>query len=579
MHPPFGDLSLRSPFVGERTIADRYRLEEHLGTGGMGEVWRATDLELQETVALKRTDDAAREARIGSELSHPNVITVHGTVADGGEQWLVMEYLPSRTLAEIIEADGPIAPERAARIGAQLADALAAMHAKGMVHRDVKPGNVLVAENDVAKLSDFGISRWAEATRVGGGDVAGTPAYLAPEVADGHEARPAADVFALGATLFAAVEGTSPWGSPDAGAQEQLRRAKAYDITPARHPGPFGDLLAQLLRRDPQDRPATENIRPLLEGVKLPKPWRRKAIIIGAAALVVVVATGAVIYARLPVAGTVGDPAAMNVCGLAADTNDYQRFDARKADTAEEKSYWFNGCATWLSFDEKGDDGVVVEYSVKQFAPYGEAEPTGVLGPVAEGDSSKDICTKTITLADGNLLQIDVKTGGTSERPLCEIADTAGGRARTVLSERQIPRRAQPWPQDSLGAANACSLLGKDVVRAQLEAEATPYPWNELGNWGCGWDYRQRTAAIEFSRQGAFEPDDGPPVDLGRGQAVYEPEDGACEVSFQHRALPGDRFEVVVVTLADKGAEDPATLCPGAILLAKAAVAKLPQPV
>ncbi|WP_330274488.1 serine/threonine protein kinase [Lentzea sp. NBC_00516] len=563
--------------MGERTVADRYRLEEHLGSGGMGEVWRATDLELHETVALKRTDDAAREARIGTELSHPNVITVHGTVVDGAEQWLVMEYLPSRTLAEIIETDGPISPERAAKIGAQLADALTAMHTKGMVHRDVKPGNVLVAENDVAKLSDFGISRWSEGTRVGGGDVAGTPAYLAPEVADGHEARPASDVFALGATLFAAVEGTSPWGSPDAGAQEQLRRAKAYDITPARNSGPFGDVLAQLMRRDPQDRPATENVRPLLEGVRLPKPWRRKATVVGAATLVAVLVTGAVIYANLPAAGTVGDPATMDVCGLAAGKDDYQRFNARDAGTGAEKSYWFNGCATWVSFDEKGDDGVVVEYSVKQFAPYGAAKPTGALGQIEQGTSTKDICTKTIRMVDGNLLQIDVKTGGTSDRPLCEIADVAGAHARTVLSEGQIPRRSQPWPQDSLGALNACGLLGKDEIRAQLEAEATPYPWNELGNWGCGWDYRRRTASIEFSRQGPFEPDDGTRVDVGRGLgAVYEPEDGACEVSILHKAVQEERFEVVVVILADENAKDSAALCPGAIFLAKAVVAKLP---
>ena len=138
-------------------------------------------------------------------------------------------------------------------------------------------------------------------------------------------------MFALGATLFAAVEGTSPWGSPDAGSQEQLRRAKAYDITPPQLAGPFGDLLAQLMQRQPQDRPATENVQALLEGVKLPNPRRRKAIVIGAAALAVVVAAGAVVYAQLPKAGTVGDPFTMDVCGLAA--SDYSRFSARKIDT------------------------------------------------------------------------------------------------------------------------------------------------------------------------------------------------------------------------------------------------------
>ncbi|MGW6929508.1 serine/threonine-protein kinase [Lentzea sp. NPDC054927] len=567
----------------ERTVGNRYRLEEHLGAGGMGEVWRATDLQLQETVALKRPreGDIGHEARIGAELSHPNVITVLGTVTDGGEQWLVMEYLPSRSLAEIIEADGPIPAQRAVKIGAQLADALAAMHAKGMVHRDVKPGNVLVTDDDVAKLSDFGISRWAEATRVGGGDVAGTAAYLAPEVADGHEARPASDVFALGATLFAAVEGTSPWGSPDAGSSEQLRRAKAYDITPPRHAGPFGELLAQLLRRDPQDRPATENVRPLLEGVRLPR--HRKAIVIGTAALAVVaVAVGAMVVfsPRQATAGIVGDPDTMDVCGLAAGQADFAQLHVREVDTSAESSYWFNGCASWLVFGDNRDEGVIVEYSVKQAVPFGQAKAGGKLGPVEHNASSSDLCVKSVTLADGNHLQIEAKDGGAPAQPLCELAQTAGEHARGVLAPGEVPRRTQPWPKGSLGSLNACDLLDPATVKTQLGAEATPYSLNELGRWGCGWDHEQRTASIEFNRQGTFEEDDGAHADVGRDRvAVYEPDDGGCEVSVQHRVVvegKNPRFEVVMVSLGDRDAADPATLCPGAIELAKAVVARLP---
>jgi hypothetical protein len=571
--------------VVERTVGDRYRLEEHLGAGGMGEVWRATDLRLHETVALKRPreGDVGHEARIGAELSHPNVITVHGTVTDGDEQWLVMEYLPSRSLSEIIEADGPISPKRAAKIGAQLADALAAMHAKGMVHRDVKPGNVLVTDNDVAKLSDFGISRWAEATRVGGGDVAGTAAYLAPEVADGHEARPASDVFALGATLFAAVEGTSPWGSPDAGSSEQLRRAKAYDITPAQHAGPFGDLLAQLMRRDPQDRPATENVRPLLEGVKLPNPRRRKAIIIGAAALAVAVAAGVVFYPRTPGLGTVGDPNTMDVCSLAATNADYAQLRTREVETAEVNSYWFNGCASWLTFSEKKDEGVVVEYSVKQFIQYGDEKPTGELGPVKHNSSTADLCVKSLTLADGNVVEIAAKAGGGPDRQLCELAQVAGEHARTVLTQGEIPRRDQPWPRASLGAVDACGLLTNDELKSQLNGDPNHYQGTEAGHWGCGWDHGKRTVSIEFSREGPFDPGDGTRVDVGGGRvAVSDAEDGECGVSVRHRvARPGadERIEAMTVVLEDKDATDPATLCPGAVELARAAVAKLPQPV
>lgn len=557
-----------------RTIADRYRLEEHLGSGGMGEVWRATDLQLQETVALKRPreGDAGHEARIGAELSHPNVITVHGTVTDGAEQWLVMEYLPSRSLAEILEADGPISPQRAARIGAQLADALAAMHAKGMVHRDVKPGNVLVTENDVAKLSDFGISRWAEQTLIGGGDVAGTAAYLAPEVADGHEARPASDVFALGATLFAAVEGTSPWGSPDAGSAEQLRRAKAYDITPAQHGGPFSDLLAQLLQRNPNDRPATENVGPLLEGVKLPR--RRNAIIIGAAALVAVLATGAVLYS-LPTPGTVGDPRTMDVCGLTASKDDFQRFQPDRVDTGALNSYWFNGCTSWLAFAESG---VIVDYFVKQFVQYGATQPTGQLGAIAQIGSTEKVCTKSIVLVDGNSLQIEAKGAG---QPLCDIAQVAAERAHAVLTERQIPRRTEPWPANSLAGVDACSLLKPENLVPQLRSAATPYPWNELGFWGCGWDYDQRHVQIEFSRQRPFDSDDGTVVEVGGGRLAYlEPEsdEGECQVKIQQRVVREEdkRIEVVRVILTEDKLTEGTPLCAGAVELAKAVVPRLP---
>jgi hypothetical protein len=381
----------------------------------------------------------------------------------------------------------------------------------------------------------------------------------------------------LGATLFAAVEGTSPWGSPDAGTSEQLRRAKAYDITPARHGGPFGDLLAQLLRRNPQDRPATENVRSLLEGVQLPNPRRRKAIAFGAAALVAVVAAGTVIYSQLPAAGTVGDPRTMDVCGLAA--GDYQRFHAHHVDTSAVNSYWFNGCTSWIAFDEKGDDGVIVDYFVKQFVQYGAAKPTGRLGAVTQIGSTEKVCTKSIVLVDGNNLQIEAKGG--PGQPLCDIAQVAGERAHAVLAERQIPRRDEPWPKDSLANADACSLLGPENLEPQLRSAATPYPWGELGSWGCGWDYGLRTVEIEFSRQRPFDTDDGTVVDVGGGRLAYlEPEsdEGECQVKIQQRVAREDdkRIEVVRVILREQKLTEGTALCPGAIELAKAVVPRLP---
>jgi eukaryotic-like serine/threonine-protein kinase len=173
-------------------VGDRYRLEERLGSGSQGQVWRAADLRLRERpVALKRVlsgGDAAAAAKVRREavlasVNHPNVVTVYDAVEEDGDWWIVMEYVDGRTLAEA----GTVAAEETARYGAQLAGGLEAVHAKGILHRDVKPANVMVTEQGLAKLADFGIARQvhAELTLTGTGAVTGTPGYVAPEVVRG----------------------------------------------------------------------------------------------------------------------------------------------------------------------------------------------------------------------------------------------------------------------------------------------------------------------------------------------------------------------------------------------------------
>lgn len=232
----------------------------------MGSVWLAHDERLGRPVAIKRVGRlpgeslphlarAMREARSSAALNHPNVVSVYDAVEEGEHLWLVMEYVPGRTLAEIVAADGPISPERAARIGAQVADGLAAAHALGTVHRDVKPGNVLVGADDVAKISDFGIARtMGDDKLTQTGLMTGTPAYFAPELARGAEATPASDVWGLGATLYAAVEGSSPY--PSQANPLALMARIAHEEPPLpQSAGPLRRPISEMMNVDPAGRP------------------------------------------------------------------------------------------------------------------------------------------------------------------------------------------------------------------------------------------------------------------------------------------------------------------------------------
>ena len=208
-------------------IAGRYTLEAEIGRGGMGAVWRGRDEVLGRTVALKKigvapggiTPDALRaerEAKLAAKLNHANVVAVFDLVeeaVDGqSQQWLVMEYVEGTDLAELIRERGRLSPDEAAPILAQIASALAAAHGAGIVHRDVKPSNILVAPDGQVKLSDFGIARTsADPALTQTGLVTGSPAYLSPEVASGQQATPASDVWSWGATLFHALEGRPPY--------------------------------------------------------------------------------------------------------------------------------------------------------------------------------------------------------------------------------------------------------------------------------------------------------------------------------------------------------------------------------
>jgi eukaryotic-like serine/threonine-protein kinase len=267
-------------------VGGRYRLDERIGAGAMGAVWRGTDMLLNRTVAIKELLAAAaphtaeggdaleesrqrimREGRIGARLQHPHVISMFDVVVHDDRPWLVMEYLPSKSLAQILAEKGPLSPTEVADIGAKVAAGLAAAHNAGVVHRDVKPGNVLIGEDGRVKLTDFGVSRAVDdvqLTRTG--LIAGTPAFLAPEIARGGGPTAASDIFALGATLYAAVEGEPPFGL-NANAYALLHKVATGEVRPPREAGPLTGEIMKLLRKEPEERPSATQARDALAAI------------------------------------------------------------------------------------------------------------------------------------------------------------------------------------------------------------------------------------------------------------------------------------------------------------------------
>lgn len=280
MHPV--GAAIISP-EGEAMIGGRYRMGRAIGRGGMGEVFLAEDTVLGREVAVKHiaktdedqataTERLLREARSAARIRHPNVVTVHDLVVEESAAYIIMEYVPAENLAQVLRR-GPIGPERAARIGAQVADALDAAHKLGVVHRDVKPSNILVASGDLAKLTDFGVARVAGDTGLTRtGHMIGSIAYMPPEVARGAEATTASDLYSLGATLYAAVEGHAPFADDNESSTSvaMLVRLVTEKAPPPTKAGALTDLITRLLSVDPSRRPSAAQTAELLRTATAP---------------------------------------------------------------------------------------------------------------------------------------------------------------------------------------------------------------------------------------------------------------------------------------------------------------------
>ena len=267
------------PSAQTRLLGGRYRLEESIGHGGMGTVWRGHDEVLDRAVAVKEVrfppelgqqeqdelrQRTLREARATASLSHPNVVTTYDVVEEDGLPYIVMELLDARSLGDVLRTDGALPPHRVAQVGLEMLGALEHSHGNGVVHRDVKPGNVLLTKDGRAVLTDFGIATMAgDPSLTSTGVVLGSPAYMSPERARGKKPGPEADMWSLGATLYAAAEGRPPYDGDNA--LGTLTAVISDPVEPPRVGGPLAEAILGLLEKEPADRMSIAATRALLE--------------------------------------------------------------------------------------------------------------------------------------------------------------------------------------------------------------------------------------------------------------------------------------------------------------------------
>jgi hypothetical protein len=621
-------------------IAGRYRLVKGPVRGGTGEVWLAADERLGRPVVLKRAllggDDAAfgrlrAEARALARFSHPHVVTLYDAVRTGARgraaSWLVMEYVPGGSLADW----PPIPAAAAARVGAQIADALAALHAEGIVHCDVKPGNIVVTEDGTAKLTDFGA-----AYRTGGretitpnGAVSHTPAFAAPEVVAGRP-EPASDVYSLGATVLALTTGEPPardGGGPAAGDAGE----------------PLAGIVAAMVRDDPAERPSPAEARALLDEAAGPaepqlplhlvptldgpsgglaaadadadwdltggsaSTWRKgtafarrhpRLLTAGAA-----VAAAAVALALTPLfsgggradqpdadpartaadASLIGDPRTADPCALTAAAA-----LGRFGDTDLDDHYGnFDRCDVVVSSHKGGVVDVRVEFDDDAGTEQGARVKTAGRVRVDEEPLDGDECARILRLPGKDAgTAIDViahqEDGGPAQ--LCAIADVAAAGATAVLNRGPIPRRSPPLPAASLAQQDACTLLDARALDVVPGIDATD-PDVDYARWGCSWHSTTRDIQVKlrFDQGQPLTAQDGRPTVLGGFPAYVEPDgdgDGSCLARLVYRTHP-DRYgdkAVETVYLVVQGEAPAKQRCSLATGLAASAARSLPAP-
>jgi eukaryotic-like serine/threonine-protein kinase len=376
-----------------RLIAGRYRLLAKLGHGGMGTVWRAKDETVDREVAVKEPrlpehlpereranafERMRREARAAARLDHPAVVNVHDVAVEDGQPWIVMELVQGRSLADALQ-EGTLDSRETARIGLEVLNALDAAHQAGILHRDVKPDNVMLGRYDRVILTDFGIAQIeGETSLTDTGGFVGSPEFVAPERVLGQRPGPASDLWSLGVVLYAATEGVSPFRRNNTPATLQSV-LNAMPAAPASAKGPLADAINQLLDKDPGRRPNAARVRRLLEETaKPPQPTQvvrfagpgggrgiglsRKGWL-GVGAVVVAVVVGCVLVVADPFAGPLPDGwKTKHVQALGATVAAPEGYKVSKPAASADNEHWVqytdlsNAVRINLKLDKKSED-------------------------------------------------------------------------------------------------------------------------------------------------------------------------------------------------------------------------------
>lgn len=596
-----------------RSVGRRYRLTNGPIRSRTSEVWLARDEQLGRDVVLKRMlsgHDSVRgfsrlraEARALARFNHPRIVTLFDAVQVGrgrrATSWLVMEHVSGGSL----NGRQAVAPEVAASVGAQVADALVCLHAEGIVHGDIKPGNVVVTGDGTVKLADFGA-----AYRVGGNEtitpnsaISYTPDYAAPEVVLGRLER-GSDVFSLGAMLHALVTGSPPERGPSG------RVLLTADL------GVLDEVLRAMLAREPGLRPdAAEVLRRLTEiaggavldpGVNgaagFPSDQRADSVILGTvrkhpyltgAAAALVAALAGIASFLLPPSerdgsaqaigpvSLIGDPRTVDPCALTEPVA-LGRFGATELDRAYGN---FDRCDVLVRPDDDSVVDVRVDFNHDPGAePPPPARTVGRIG-IVERPPERDSCLRTLLLAgeDDTNITVTAKRDDPGEAPLCAIADVATGNAVTVLNNGPLPRRT--LPARSLAHQDACALLPAAALEVIPGIDAND-PDIGFGSWQCGWASTTSKLWLDVRF------DQGPPPNSANGSAtivngyrtILRPEaegDESCLAQLVYRTYHDDDGRAAeTVNLLVTGSRPADQLCQFARRLTASAAARLPHP-